>query len=110
MPAGKWASSFFPVMSCISVLWFFSLIAFSEVAEGGAPERQRLATGEEPHALARRNRADLRERDIGGFGGRAQAFGFIRRDRADDFVIVAAGERGFQHGRIAGDDGLGGIR
>src|SRR6478672_9849195 len=107
MPAGKWASSFFPVMLCISVLWFFSLIAFSEVAEGGAPECQRPATRQEAGALARRNRADLRERDIGGFGGRAQAFGFIRRDRADDFVIVAAGERGFQHGPIGGGHRLG---
>ena len=38
--------------------------------------------------------------------GGAEACGLGRRHSADDLVVVAAGERGFEHRRIGGDHGL----
>ena len=50
-----------------------------------------------------------RDRDLGGHGGDAEAVDLGGRHGAEDFIVVAAGERGFKRGGVGGDDGLRGV-
>src|SRR5476651_1994312 len=75
--------------------------AISEMAEGGALESERLPGGaNKAGALARLDRTDLGHWNSGRFCRDAECIGLGRRHGADDFEIVAAGERGLQQGRL----------
>ena len=50
--------------------------------------------------------ADLGHRDVGRLRRGAEAVGLGRRHGADDLVVVAAGERGLEHGRLGGEHRL----
>ncbi len=81
------------------------------MAEGGAFESKRLPVGsKKAGALTGLDFADVRDSDIRHLGGSTEAVRFCRRDGANDFVVVTAGDRGFKRAGIGGNDRFGRIR
>ena len=56
-------------------------------------------SAQEARALTGFDFANLSDRDIGRLGCSSETIGFGRRHRANDLVVVATGERGFQRCR-----------
>ena len=75
----------------------------SEMAVRRSREAERLTLVQEASALPGRHAANLGHRDASLVRCRAKHGKFVRRQRQDSLVVVAAAERHFHHRRIGGD-------